>query len=75
MNSYSSPSDRELEEIRLQIQQNRERRLARRRKQMRIRRIRILSVTAFLLLLAGGIIALALQDKEPPAEEIGRAHV
>ena len=70
MNSYSSPSDRELEEIRLQIQQNRERRLARRRKQMRIRRIRILSVTAFLLLLAGGIIALALRDKEPPAEEL-----
>ena len=69
MNSYPSPSDQELEEIRLQIQQNRERRLARRRKQMRIRRIRILSVTAFFLLLAGCILALALRDKEPPTEE------
>jgi D-alanyl-D-alanine carboxypeptidase (penicillin-binding protein 5/6) len=69
VNSYSSPSDRELDEIRLQIQQNRERRLARRRKQMRIRRIRILSVGLFFLLLIAGIIALALRDKESPAEE------
>ena len=69
MNSYPSPSDQELEEIRLQIQQNRERRLARRRKQMRIRRIRILSVTIFFVLLVGGILALALRDKEPPTEE------
>ena len=69
MNAYPSPSDQELEEIRLQIQQNRERRLARRRKQMRIRRIRILSVTIFFVLLVGGILALALRDKEPPTEE------
>ena len=77
MNSYHSPSDRELEEIQYQIQQNRERRIARRKKRMRIRRIKIFSVSAFLLVIATAVIALALRGKtdvpvveEPPAEDI-----
>ena len=77
VNSYHSPSDRELEEIQYQIQQNRERRIARRKKRMRIRRIKIFSVSAFLLVIATAVIALALRGKtdvpvveEPPAEDI-----
>lgn len=76
MNSYHSPSDRELEEIQYQIQLNRERRIARRKKRMRMRRIRIFSVAAFLLVIAATVIALAFRghgavpEEEPPVEEV-----
>lgn len=75
MNSYNTPSDRELEEIQYQIRQNRERRMARRRKRIRMQRIRILSVAVFLLVIAGSVIALVLRGRddtpaeEPPIEE------
>ena len=70
MDFYNTPTDQELEAIRLQLQQNRERRMARRKQRMRRHRLRLLAAATLFTAAVVSAAALLLRPKEPEAPPV-----